>query len=173
LTDNEHKSNGARCTLLTSVPPILKRPFHGRDFGTAWQIACINSWKAAGFYVASLNRPHEIEAFRSFDKMIDLIELQGGNERPLISDFIAAAVKCGSKVVGIINADCLLVPQIDFAKRLSQCLDGIALAERVNLSGSTLRPVGGTCYGFDAMFFTIDALTSIKIGKRHHAFVIW
>ena len=49
-------------TLFTSIPPRMKRPVQAREFGLAWQMACIKSWRDAGFRVVSLNAPEEIEA---------------------------------------------------------------------------------------------------------------
>src|ERR1700681_4601960 len=54
-------------TLFTSLPPGTTRMVNGRDFGTAYQRACIDSWIAAGFDVVSLNPDSEIAQLRKYD----------------------------------------------------------------------------------------------------------
>lgn len=62
------------------------------------QIACINSWLEAGFYVHLMQTPAEIEAYRHLI-MVDWIPIT--TERPLIREM----VKYGM----IINSDCMML----------------------------------------------------------------
>jgi hypothetical protein len=72
--------------------------------------------------------------------------------RPLISDMLDAAKKSGSRVAGIVNADCMTIPMLNLGNALENLLDnGIVIVERLNLSQHDLRPTGKHCYGFDRM----------------------
>lgn len=83
--------------------------------------------------------------------------------RPLIADMIAAAKKSGSRIAGIVNADCMMIPFLDLSKALENLLDnGVVLVERLNISQHDLRPTGKCCFGFDAFFFTIESLEKIQ-----------
>jgi len=70
------------------------------------------------------------------------------------------------EVAGIINADCLLIPQIGLIKRLVEELDSLVIAERIGLSQTTLHPTGHVCQGFDAFFFATKALAGLEIDDR-------
>lgn len=152
-------------TLFTSIPPCLPRPFQG---GRAWQTACIESWKASGFRIVSVNRADEISALRSLEASVAFTALPASRERALITVFFEAAAASG-EVAGIINADCLLIPQIGLVKRLVEELDSLVIAERIGLSQTTLHPTGHVCQGFDAFFFATKALARLEIDDRRRA----
>ena len=44
-----------RITIYTSIAPTIRRVVQGEEIGPAYQKACIDSWKEAGFRIVSLN----------------------------------------------------------------------------------------------------------------------
>ena len=130
--------------------------------GSAWQTVCIQSWKASGFKVTSLNNPNEIGILRSLNPDVAFYPIPPDHARPHITDFIETAIESGAEVGGIINADCMLVPQVNLIKHLTR-LNGVVIAERINLDQTTLRPTEQLGMGFDAFFFDTKALS--KIGR--------
>jgi hypothetical protein len=133
--------------------------------GSAWQTACIQSWKASGFKVTSLNNPNEIGVLQSHNTDVAFFAIPANHALPHITDFIEAAMDSGNEVVGIINADCMLVPQVNLIKHLAR-LNGVVIAERINLDRATLRPTGQLGMGFDAFFFDTKALSKISRDDR-------
>ncbi len=159
--------------LFTSIPPQITRLIQGRDFGPQWQLTCIQSWIDSGLQVVSLNAPEEINALRSFSQSVAFREIPKGRERPLITDFFAAAKCCENEIVGIINADCMILPQSGIAKRLSEFLtDDLVIAERVNLDQSSLR-LARMSQGFDAFFFKAEAINRIKQDDHWRIGDVW
>ena len=139
-------------TLFTSLPPDTTRMVNGRDFGTAYQRACIDSWIAAGFDVVSLNPDSEIAQLRKYDFPVSYLASQ--NPRPQIVEFLTEACRCPTDLIGIINADCLLLSYPAFVQGIvSGARDGLVMVERVNIDPGSLLPTGQTCLGFDAFFF--------------------
>ena len=142
----------AMVTLFTSLPPGTTRIVNGQDFGPAYQRACIDSWIAAGFDVVSLNPESEIAQLRNYDFPISY--LVSPNPRPQIVEFLTEACRCPTELIGIINADCLLLSYPAFVQGIvSGARDGLVMVERVNIDPSSLLPTGQTCLGFDAFFF--------------------
>ena len=137
------------CTLFTSIPPRLTRLVQGRDFGLAWQTACIKSWRDSGFRIVSLNTPKEIEALRSLEPEVEFVEIGPDRTRPLITDFFAAAENSKTRIAGIINADCMIIPQTRIINHFTDDIGGIVIADRINISQETLLPTGWGG-GFDA-----------------------
>ena len=139
-------------TLFTSLPPATTRIVDGHDFGPAYQRACIDSWIAAGFDVVSLNPESEIAQLRKYDFPISY--LVSPNPRPQIVEFLTEACRCPTELIGIINADCLLLSYPAFVQGIvSGAKDGLVMVERVNIDPNNLLPTGQTCLGFDAFFF--------------------
>src|ERR1700736_2844020 len=140
-------------TLFTSVPPGTTRIVNRHDFGPAYQRACIDSWIAAGFDVVSLNPESEIAQLRKYDFPISY--LASPNPRPQILEFLTEACRCPTELIGIINADCLLLSYPAFVQGIvSGARDGLVMVERVNIDPNSLLPTGQTCLGFDAFFFS-------------------
>ena len=160
------------CTLFTSIPPRLTRLVQGRDFGLAWQTACIKSWRDAGFRIVSLNTPKEIEALRSLEPEVEFVEIGPDRTRPLITDFFAAAENSRSRIAGIINADCMIIPQTGIINHFTDNIGGIVIAHRINISQETLFPtgVGG---GFDAFFFDVSTLAHIEHDNSWRIGEVW
>ena len=156
--------------LFTSIPPKWSRSSNGRNFGPAWQQLCISSWKASGFRPVSLNSAAEIEGLGKLP-----IEFQPvPHSRPLITDFLDAAKRSGSRVAGIVNADCMTIPMLNLGTALEDLLDnGVVIVERLNLSEHDLRPTGQHCYGFDGFFFTIDSLEKIRWSEDWTIGSVW
>ena len=125
------------------------------------------------FQVVSLNRADEISALRAFESTVDFVEVPAHRDRPLIKEFLAAAAASDSPTAGIINADCLLVPQTGFAKRLAGKLDGLVISERISLSQTTLRPTGYASFGFDAFFFPTKAAADIECPDHWRIGDVW
>jgi hypothetical protein len=121
----------------------------------------------------SLNTSDEIDTIRSIAPTVEFHEIPRGRKRPLITDFFAAAGNSKNKVVGIINADCMMIPQTEFTKRLTDHIDGLVIAERLNISEQTLRPTGLSCSGFDAFFFDPASLTVVEHDDRWHIGGAW
>jgi hypothetical protein len=97
-----------------------------------------------------------------------------GRTRPRIVDLLHAAKNSGSRVAGIINADCMIIPQGNLAQRLTDSLDdGLVIVERANISRHTLRPSGQLCWGFDAFFFTVDSLDKIEWDDHWYIGAVW
>src|SRR6202166_5256838 len=139
-------------TLFTSLPPSTTRIVDGHDYGIAYQRACIASWIAAGFDVISLNPESEIAELRKYDYPINY--LVSPNPRPRIFEFLKEAFRSPSDLIGIINADCLLLSYPAFVQGIvSGAKDGLVMVERVNIDPNNLLPTGQTCLGFDAFFF--------------------
>ena len=163
----------ANIVLFTSIPPRINRLVQGRDFGPDWQLTCIQSWIDAGMQVVSLNSPEEINALRSFSQSVAFREIPKGRERPLITDFFAAAKGYENEIVGIINADCMILPQSGIAKRLSELLtDDLVVAERVNLDQSSLQ-FARMSLGFDAFFFKGKAISKIQQDDHWRIGDVW
>jgi hypothetical protein len=142
----------AKATLFTSLPPRTTRMVGRHDFGLAYQRACIDSWIAAGFDVVSLNPENEIAELRKFDFPVDY--LISPNSRPKILEYLTEARRSQTELMGIINADCLLLNYPGFVQSiLSGARDGLVMVERVNIDPNSLLPTGQTCLGFDAFFF--------------------
>jgi hypothetical protein len=156
--------------LFTSIPPKWNRPAMGRNFGPAWLKLCINSWKASGFRPISLNSPAEIEGFWMLP-----VEFQPvSRSRPLISDLLDVAKKSGSRIAGIVNADCMTIPFLPLATALENNLDdGVVIIERLNISQDDLRPTGQHCYGFDGFFFTVESLEKIEWSNDWKIGSVW
>ena len=156
--------------LFTSIPTKWNRPAIGRNFGPTWLRLCVDSWKASGFRPISLNSAVDIEGFSTVP-----IEFQPvARARPLITDFFDAAKKSGSRIAGIVNADCMMIPQLGLSAALENHLDnGIVVVERLNISQYDLRPTGQHCLGFDAFFFTIDSLEKIRWSEDWKIGSVW
>ena len=158
---SEPQMPDSKIPIFTSIPRRIKRTINSRDFGAAWQLACIESWVRAGFCVVSLNTAEEIVALHPFASIVEFKEIPGGRTRPLVVDFFAAAKNSRSEIVGIVNADCAFTQQFDLAKRLTDHIDGLVISERVNLNQRTLRPTGLACLGFDGFFFKPASLADV------------
>lgn len=158
--------DATKLMMLTSLPPFMGRRIQGVEFGPVWQAACIDSWKAERFHVVSLNTPDEIAALEPFASRVDFVELPASHQRPLITDFFDAIAKSSYELAGIINADCLLFPGNKLGERLAGNVDGLVMAERLNISQTTMRPTGRHCFGFDAFFFKTASLAAAERDDR-------
>src|SRR5258708_29290609 len=142
----------AMVTLFTSLRPGTTRIVNGQDFGRAYQRACIDSWIAAGFDVVSLNPESEIAQLRKYDFPISY--LASPSPRPQIVEYLTEACRRPTELIGIINADCLLLSYPAFVHGIvSGARHGLVMVERVNIDPNNLLPTGQTCLGFDAFFF--------------------
>lgn len=150
-------SSKPRMTLYTSLPPRLKRTAKGRELGTTYQKACIDSWRTAGFDVVSLNTAAEIEALSSSGLDIGFHEVE--HAPPHIGEMLNVAREGASDVAGIINADCmLLAPDGIVASMIEAARDGLVMVERMNLDPENLSVTGESCKGFDFFLFGKETL---------------
>lgn len=152
--------------IATSVPPQISRRIRGVEFGPAWQTACLNSWKAEGFHVVSLNAKEEVAALEQFAPVLDIVELPAGRQRPRIRDFLDVITNTHYEVAGIANADCFLIPGTRLGERLRRNLDGLVMAERLNISQLTMSPTGQHCFGFDAFFCNPEDLAGADFDDK-------
>ena len=162
LRQSARKSRG---TIFTSLPPTTKRMVGENDFGPSYQLACLQSWVNAGFEVRSINPAHEIDALAPFNYPVTFIECE--SSRPRIVDFIGNTNDAPTEIVGIVNADCLL---LNLSSQLDLMLDrakvGLVLMERVNVSPATLLPTGQTCLGFDGFFFAKEIARFLDVDDQ-------
>ena len=121
----------------------------------------------------SLNSAEEISVHQSLAPSVEFREIPKGRTRPLITDFFEAAKSCKNEIVGIVNADCMLMPHLEFSKHLMGGFDGVVIAQRLNISHKTLRPTGERCMGFDAFFFNVSALASIPHDDHWCIGAVW
>jgi O-methyltransferase len=149
-------------TLFTSIAPRTKRMVNGRDFGSLYQRACIDSWIGAGFAVVSLNTADEIEVLRK--QAFPVRYVGSTNPRPTISEILIEASRCQTDLVGIINADCLLLGHPAVLSTVATAAKrGLVMMERVNINPRSLLPTGLTCLGFDAFIFVREYASRVTI----------
>ena len=148
--------------LFTSIPPRLSRLRNGRQVGSTYQHACVESWISAGFTVVSVNAATEVDAVHSLKFPVSVVGVKTPN-RPLISDILALASASGARMCGIINADCRLIGYSKVAAVLSRHVEGsLILAERIDIDNDTELPVLGTTGGFDAFFFQPPSVVGVS-----------
>jgi hypothetical protein len=152
-----------RMTVYTSIPPSIRRIVQGKEIGTTYQNACINSWREAGLSVVSLNSESEIQPLKEQGLPVEFVSNGSQSDRSKIASLLSLIAKSGEPVAGIINADCLLIHYHDFVGAISRAAhNSIVLFERLNLNPSTIRPTGEHCYGFDAFFFDTRFIGDFK-----------
>ena len=135
----------------------------GEEIGPAYQKACINSWKEAGFRIVSLNCDSEIIALKQRGIGVEFVSNGSQSERSKIASLLSLIAESGDRVAGIINADCLLIHYGDFIETMSRTArDSIVLFERLNLDPATLRPTGAHCCGFDGFFFDTRFIVDLE-----------
>jgi hypothetical protein len=135
----------------------------GEEIGPAYQKACINSWKEAGFRIVSLNCDSEISELKQRGTGVEFVSNGGQSERSKIGGLLSLIAESGDRVAAIINADCLLIHYGDFIETMSRLArDSIVLFERLNLDPATLRPTGAHCCGFDGFFFDTRFIVDLE-----------
>ena len=159
-------------TVVTSIPPITKRPLSGSvyDFGAAYQAQCVRSWIDAGFQVLSVNAPEEIEIVAGLFPNIKVLRAKrderGRFGRPLvpISELIDALREAGEPFGGIINADIRLQNFPEIRKLCDSLrLKQLAYVKRQDIGSPTDifgRPYS---FGIDAFFFDVEAVSSLDL----------
>jgi hypothetical protein len=161
--------------ICTSIPPTLHRRVGDRECGDAYQQACINSWRQAGFQIVSMNADSEIELLRSkLGDDVHFVSNGSGEAHTRIHALLSFIRSTDVEVAGIINADCYLISETGVVGGLIEAAtNSIVLLERLNLSSETMCPTGVYCGGFDAFFFDTRFLAQVtdaedwKIGKPH------
>ena len=149
--------------LYTSLPPNVSRTMSGREVGAAYLGECIRSWRRGGFDVVSINGANEIDSLTRQGYEVDYRSVP--HDRPAISDFLAAIRGSQASVAGIINADVLLMAEPELLRTVVDTR-GLTLMERININPDSLRPVGRSCYGFDAFVFATAPLSRIAQGEE-------
>jgi hypothetical protein len=156
-------ANSKRVTVYTSIPPSIRRIVQGKEIGTIYQNACINSWREAGLRVVSLNCESEIQQLKERGISVEYVSNGSQSDRSKIANFLSLITESGEPVAGIINADCLLIHYHDFISAISRAAqNSIMLFERLNINPDTMRPTGEHCYGFDAFFFDTRFIGDFK-----------
>src|ERR1035437_3748061 len=159
-------TNPKRMTVYTSIPPSIMRIVQGKEISTAYQNACINSWREAGLRVVSVNCESEIRQLKERGISGEYVSNGSQRNQSKIAKFLSLIAGSGEPIAGIINAYCLLIHYHDFVGAISRAAqNSIVLFERLNLNPSTMRPTGEHCYGFDAFFFDTRFVSGIKSGS--------
>jgi hypothetical protein len=145
--------------LITSIPPRMSRlNAKGDQIGEAYQLACIASWKRAGFEPVSVNWKNE--SFKHELRMIPVNRSASeitGRPHVFFADLLAAAsIEARGRPFAIMNADLVLTPTTALAARVAQLRPGeLIFTRRIDIDqpgqtdGMTWR------YGYD--FFASHA----------------
>ncbi len=158
-------TSSPKATLFTSLPPRTNRSVAGIDYSSSYQSACVNSWRAAGLGIQSINPRSEIEKLQASG--ISVTYILSEHDRPSINEFLQASLRAPTEIVAIINADCIMLNVPDLIQNvLSAAAHGLVMAERVNISNVNLQPTSQTCLGFDAFFFNKKIVAAIDIDDR-------
>ena len=156
-----------KVTLYTSVPLQLKRETKSEDYGVSYQKECINSWREAGFKIASLNADCEIDILLGKGYDIEFISNGGSQNRTKIATFLSTIRNSGESVAGIINADCFLMnPGMAIGNILKAAEGSVILLERLNIDPNMMRATGSRSLGFDAFFFDTRFIENIVDGDN-------
>lgn len=132
--------------LFTSISPRLALE------ELEYQRSCIASWRAAGFEVATVNGQAEVARIESLGLDVEIVA-RGAVGKPSISDILKCVADGAGQYVGIINADCCLLPYPKLADRLTEQLRGsVAIVERLDIA-DPFMPRPDSCSGFDGFFF--------------------
>jgi hypothetical protein len=132
--------------LLTSISPRLK------PGNLDYQRLCIASWRSAGFKLATVNGRSEENKIKSLDLDLDII-VTDRDGKPAIREIVDIIIDKSGRFGGIINADCMILPYPDLARRLTENLSKrMFIVERVD-EDDRLMPQADSCSGFDAFFF--------------------
>jgi hypothetical protein len=150
--------------LYTSLPPEVTRNIASTEVGTAYLAECVRSWRRAGFDVISLNSAQEIEVLVGQGYAAEYLPVS--RDRPAIDDFLTAIRGSQAAVAGIINADVLLLAEPGLLVAARDSADGMTLIERINIDPDSLRPIGRSCFGFDAFIFATAPLSRIDPGEE-------
>ena len=84
---------------------MMRRTAQGEEIGTAYQKACINSWKEAGLRIVSLNPDTEIAELEERATGVEFVANGSRGERSKIESLLALIAQSGDRVAGIVNAD--------------------------------------------------------------------
>ena len=114
--------------LITSVPPNISRfDANGNEFGKAYQLTCIESWKRAGFKPLSVNSKVESfnhSALRTVPVKRDASAVTG-RLHIFFADLLAVAVnEAQGKPFALLNADLILRPDTDIAAKVASLRPG-------------------------------------------------
>jgi hypothetical protein len=148
--------------LFTSISPRL-----GSN-ELEYQRSCVDSWRSAGFEVATVNGCTEVAEIAALQLGVQILSA-GQNGKPRVRDILSCIVAKNCRYAGIINADCALLPYAEVSNRLKGYLDGrLVMAERIDVDALSM-PQADSCGGFDAFFFDaatlpLDFSDSFRIG---------
>ena len=142
-------------TLMTSVAPGMSRlDAKGDEIGEEYQVACIESWKLAGFQPVSVNSKNEAfgHALRMIPVDRDATAITG---RPhvFLADLLAvASMEAKGRPFALMNADLILGPTADLAARVAQLRPGeLLFSRRIDIDES--RQTDGVPYRYGYDFF--------------------
>ena len=144
--------------IFTSIRPAT-------NFGP-----CVQSWRAAGFDVISVNKADEAGALRAAG--IDVVEIDGDKSKPRIGQILNVISEKKTLVAGIINADCRILP-IASAEAIRKHLPRtVILSERLEVDRNC-RPVPIYRSGFDAFFFDTQIIRAMAIDNEYRIGEPW
>lgn len=157
--------------LVTSVPPVLRRPGPGgEDAGPAWGAACTASWHAPGWRVLTVNPEAELAALGALPATVERIAAAPGVEatygRPgtWVADALAQALATGAPVVGIVNADILL--DLDAQRRaalLARAGSAMLACNRMDLGHAVQAEGPFYRYGYDLVLMPRDIAARLDL----------
>lgn len=124
--------------LFTSIPP------------DRYSAPCVDSWRAAGFQVVSVNHRDEAKAVRAMG--VETVEFSGIGRKPPISAIMEAIAARNPTAAGIVNADCRMLSPATAAAIAAHTNGSMVMCRRINIDQdgwvAERSPLG-----FDAFFF--------------------
>jgi hypothetical protein len=151
--------------LVTSIVPAMSRLCEGQEVGRTYQEKCIASWRNAGFHIITVNTRKEANAIRESQLQVEIRTIDG-DELPSVRDLVAEAAMTDTRLAGIINSDCIIIPYHGLTDRLAANVSGkllicqrmdvdgrLLLDERIDIDSYHNIPLIGVSAGFDAFFF--------------------
>lgn len=146
--------------FITSIPPKMYRiDAAGNDIGADYQLACINSWKEAGFKPVSLNHeseilPSEIENIVEVHKVRDSAFQEVGRHLLYLDSLFETAVKLDERLVAISNADILLDLSQDTKMTIGNLRPGeFFISHRLDIDDYQKKSAPEICFGYDFIVF--------------------
>jgi hypothetical protein len=148
--------------VFTSIPPEISRfDRFGAQIGTEYLRRCIESWRAAGYRVVSLNGADEAATIAAQHPTIEVRALDRtaaeilGRPLPFLADILRECAAEPEAVVGVINADLFLHAPMALAELLGAADDRTLLYGRRFDVEDVDAPVDEEPYefGFDWFFF--------------------
>ncbi len=124
------------------------------------QRSAINSWRALGFTVVSLNNQEEINQLQPIYKDVDFqvvnrdARVESGKPLVYIDDIFLYLYENGTKICGIVNSDILMKADDDFLSFIrEQAENSLIVSSRSEISSPEQLAGKTYIYGLDVFFF--------------------